>query len=165
MNNYIPQKNWCDYSSISWSKLIAVIRITEAPGYVVKGDQGLYSLRRRRLISIGIPIINLIRSSDRLRFIMGIPIPIRRRLLSEYRPSRVYESTVDRMWNMTLSFPSRLTHPQTTYAVMCLSFSVHIIAVLLYLQYHIDKSYLLFNTISCIFGWIYIRTQPKYCPK
>ena len=35
---------------------------------------GLYSLRRR-LISIGIPIINLRRSSDRLRFIMGIPIP------------------------------------------------------------------------------------------
>ena len=45
--------------------------------------QGLYSLRRRRLISIGIPIINLRRSSDRLRFIMGIPIPVRRRLLSE----------------------------------------------------------------------------------
>ena len=37
--------------------------------------QGLYSLRRRRLISIGILIINLRRSSDRLRFIMGIPIP------------------------------------------------------------------------------------------
>ena len=45
--------------------------------------QGLYSLWRRRLISIGIPIINLRRSSDRLRFIMGIPIPVRRRLLSE----------------------------------------------------------------------------------
>ena len=44
---------------------------------------GLYSLRRRRLISIGISIINLRRSSDRLRFIMGIPIPVRRRLLSE----------------------------------------------------------------------------------
>ena len=43
---------------------------------------GLYSLRRRRLISIGIPIINLRRSSDRLRFFMGIPIPVRRRLLS-----------------------------------------------------------------------------------
>ena len=47
------------------------------------GGQALYSLRRRRLISIGIPIINLRRSSDRLRFIMGIPIPVRRRLLSE----------------------------------------------------------------------------------
>ena len=44
--------------------------------------QGLYSLRRI-LISIGIPIINLRRSSDRLRFIMGIPTPVRRRLLSE----------------------------------------------------------------------------------
>ena len=45
--------------------------------------QGLYSLRRRRLTGIGIPIINLRRSDDRLRFIMGIPILIRRRLLSE----------------------------------------------------------------------------------
>ena len=44
---------------------------------------GLYSLRRHRLISIGIPIINLRWSSDRRRFIMGIPIPVRRRLLSE----------------------------------------------------------------------------------
>ena len=44
---------------------------------------GLYLLRRHRLISIGIPIINLRRSSDCLRFIMGISIPVRRRLLSE----------------------------------------------------------------------------------
>ena len=47
---------------------------------------GLYSLRRRRLTGIGIPIINLRRSDDRLRFIMGIPILIRERLLSEQRP-------------------------------------------------------------------------------
>ena len=45
--------------------------------------QGLNSLKRRRLTGIGIPIINLRRSDDRLRFIMGIPILIRRRLLSE----------------------------------------------------------------------------------
>ena len=45
--------------------------------------QGLYSLRRLCLISIGIPIINLRWSSDHLRFIMGIPIPVRRRVLSE----------------------------------------------------------------------------------
>ena len=44
---------------------------------------GLYSLRRRCLISLGIPIINLRWSSDCLRFIMGIPIPIRRHLLSK----------------------------------------------------------------------------------
>ena len=49
-------------------------------------QQGLYSLRRRRLISIGIPIINLRRSSDRLRFIMGIHIPVRPRILCESRP-------------------------------------------------------------------------------
>ena len=47
---------------------------------------GLYSLRRRRLTGMGIPIINLRRSDDRLRFIMGIPILIRRCLLSEKRP-------------------------------------------------------------------------------
>ena len=34
----------------------------------------------------GIPIINPRRSSDPLMFIMGIPIPVRRRLFSEYRP-------------------------------------------------------------------------------
>ena len=37
----------------------------------------------RHHVSIGIPIIILRRSSDRLRFIMGIPLPVRRRLLSE----------------------------------------------------------------------------------
>ena len=44
---------------------------------------GVYSLRRRRLTGIGILMINLRRSDDRLRFIMGIPILIRRRLLRE----------------------------------------------------------------------------------
>ena len=47
---------------------------------------GLYSLRIRRLTGIGIPMINLRRFDDRLRFIMGIPILIRRCLLSKYRP-------------------------------------------------------------------------------
>ena len=49
--------------------------------------QGLYSLRRHRLIGIGIHIINLRRSSDRLRFIIGIHIPVRRHHYSEYRLS------------------------------------------------------------------------------
>ena len=39
---------------------------------------GLCSLRRHRLIGVHGPIINLRRSSDHLRFIMGIPIPMRR---------------------------------------------------------------------------------------
>ena len=43
----------------------------------------IYSLRRNRLVGIRIPIINLRRSSNRIRFIMGIPIPVRRRLVSE----------------------------------------------------------------------------------
>ena len=44
---------------------------------------GLYSLRRRRLTGIGIPMIDLRRSDDRLRFIMGILILVRRHLLIE----------------------------------------------------------------------------------
>ena len=48
--------------------------------------QGLYSLRRCCLTGIGIPIINLRQSDDRLRFIMRLPILIRPRLLSEQRP-------------------------------------------------------------------------------
>ena len=40
--------------------------------------QGLFSLRKCRLTGIRIPIINVRRSDDRLRFIMGIPILIRR---------------------------------------------------------------------------------------
>ena len=39
--------------------------------------------KKTRLTGIGIHIINLRRSDDRLRFIMGTPILIRRRLLSE----------------------------------------------------------------------------------
>ena len=46
----------------------------------------LYSLRRRRLTGIGIPIINLRWSDNRIRFKMGIPILIRRCLLIEKRP-------------------------------------------------------------------------------
>ena len=41
-------------------------------------SQSLYSLRRRRLIGIGILNINLRWSSHRHKFIMGIPIPVRR---------------------------------------------------------------------------------------
>ena len=49
---------------------------------------GINELRRHRhLIGVRIPVINLILSSDSLRFIMGIPISVRRRLFSEYRPS------------------------------------------------------------------------------
>ena len=62
--------------------------ITKCSAYLnvklsAKRHLGLYSLRRCRLTGIGIPMINLRRSDDRLRFIMGIPILIRRHLLSE----------------------------------------------------------------------------------
>ena len=55
--------------------------------------QGLYLLKTHCLASIGIPIINLRWSNDHLKFIMGIPIPIRWCLLSEWRPcwpARIY---------------------------------------------------------------------------
>ena len=46
-------------------------------------SQGLHLVRRHRLISIGIPIINLRRSSQRLRFPVGISLPVERHLMSE----------------------------------------------------------------------------------
>ena len=47
-----------------------------APDGHEKTLQGFYSLRRHHLIGMGIPIINLRRSSDRHRFIIGIPITV-----------------------------------------------------------------------------------------
>ena len=52
--------------------------------FAYSAKQGLYPLKRHRLTGIAIPIINPRRSDDRLMFIMGIPIPIRRCLLSEW---------------------------------------------------------------------------------
>ena len=51
--------------------------------FMRKKIQGFYSLRRYSLIGIGIPIINLGRSANRLLFIIGIPIHVKRCLLSE----------------------------------------------------------------------------------
>ena len=63
-----------DHHEVMWSLLLK---------FLWWWIQGLCSLRRCRLTGIGIPMINLRRSDDRLRFIMGIPILVRRRLLSE----------------------------------------------------------------------------------
>ena len=49
-------------------------------------SQGLYLQKRCRLAGIGIALINLRRSNNRLKFIKGIPIQVRRCLLSEQRP-------------------------------------------------------------------------------
>ena len=48
---------------------------------------GPFSPWKHRLISIGIPIIKIRLLSDRLRLIMGIPIPLRRRPFGEKEPS------------------------------------------------------------------------------
>ena len=69
--------DWC------WDCIYVQFRAVYILGRYTAVLLGLYSLRTRRLISIGIPIINLRRSDDRLMFIIGIPIPVRRRLLSE----------------------------------------------------------------------------------
>ena len=45
--------------------------------------QGLYSLRQHRHISTGIVVINMRRSSDRLRLIIQVTIPIRRCLFRD----------------------------------------------------------------------------------
>ena len=50
-----------------------------------------YSPRRRRIIGVyKIPIITLRRSTSRLRFMMGIPIPVRRRLFVNRGAVEVY---------------------------------------------------------------------------
>ena len=64
------------YQSLLWMQVIVIAHILHS----------FYSPRRRHLIGIGIPIKKLRRSSDRLRFIMGILIHLRRCLISEYMP-------------------------------------------------------------------------------
>ena len=51
-----------------------------------KPYQDLYSLRRHHCIGISNLIINLRRSSDRLRLTMGIPIPLRQHFLMNRSP-------------------------------------------------------------------------------
>ena len=53
----------------------------------VEAIQGLNSLRKHHLIGKGIPIINMRWLSDCLKFILGIPIPIRRHLLINKGPA------------------------------------------------------------------------------
>ena len=48
-------------------------------GFASYTTPGLYSLRRHRLVTVGIPIINLRQSPDHVRFTMAIPTPVRRR--------------------------------------------------------------------------------------
>ena len=74
---------WFRLWLVTW--MVQVIIKTDAGILLTEPQrfQGLYLLRRRCLISNGIPIINLRQSCDRLRFIMEIPIPVRRHLLCE----------------------------------------------------------------------------------
>ena len=84
---------WDVVSVLTCWVLIKIIRYIHISNYILIVDAlailgacasaGPLFTKRHRIIGIGIPIINLRRSSDRLRFIMGIPIPVRRRLLSE----------------------------------------------------------------------------------
>ena len=76
----IENRAWCKHKCCNRCFLEQLLKMCHWTKYLRPGcyDLGLYSVGRRRLISIGIPIINLRRSSDRLT--------IRRRLLIEYRP-------------------------------------------------------------------------------
>ena len=65
------------FSCLSWVNIWASIHLEDAVLLVRHHLNGTW---------IGIPIINLRRSSDRLRFIIGIPIPVRWRLFSKQRP-------------------------------------------------------------------------------
>ena len=75
---FVHNKTWesVKHMHIYWNVLLVAALIK-------KRNQGLYSLRRYHLIGIGILIINLRRSSDHLRSLMEIPIPIRQCLFSE----------------------------------------------------------------------------------
>ena len=67
-----------------WSYGVSSVQRVEVYKIVTNASLGIYSLKgRRRLTGIGIPIVNLRRSGDRLRFIKGIPIPITRCLLGK----------------------------------------------------------------------------------
>ena len=68
---------------------------------------GLYSLKRKHLTGIGIPMINLRQSDDRLRFIMGILIPTRQCLLIEWRPSWWWTDT---QWHGLLTMRASRIH-------------------------------------------------------
>ena len=63
---------------------------------------GTLSLKRHRFIGIEIPIMNLIRLSDRLMFMIRIFIPIKRRPFSKYRPSYM----MPKCWSRDLSWAS-----------------------------------------------------------
>ena len=63
---------------------------------------GLYLLKRRRLTGTGIPIISRRRSDDRLRFIMGIIIPMRRWNFTWYPPRRTKFWPSPAPWNSPL---------------------------------------------------------------
>ena len=86
---YLSYWNWfkkyenCICLWYHWSTLKSYILENRDILFNMSNTLGHYSLRKRRFTGIGIPIINLRRSDDRLRFIMGIPILIRRRFLSE----------------------------------------------------------------------------------
>ena len=71
------------YSTLHFSEFhhILLHYFVQKTNHVWIQIQGLCLLRRRRFIGISIPIANLRRFSDRLKFIMGILISVRRCLL------------------------------------------------------------------------------------
>ena len=83
---------------------LSILLGADGEGLIKQLRVGSYSLGRHRFIRIWIPIINLRRSSDRLRFIMGIPILIRRHLFSEHKPWYLCSY----FFKYTANYPNRL---------------------------------------------------------
>ena len=80
---YLPNKLILLRTTVCIFRHVFYLGLFLCPSWPYCIPQGLYSLRRHRLIDKGIPIINLKRSSVRCRFIIEIPILEIQRLLSE----------------------------------------------------------------------------------
>ena len=75
----------------SWGSVHLAIQMfdTHSRGFETSLVLGLYSLRRRRLTGIGIPTVSWRQPNDRLKFIVEIPLPIRRCLVVNRGPGVV----------------------------------------------------------------------------
>ena len=129
-----------------------LLRLDNTRFHTFAVTRGFCLLKRCRLTGIWIPIINLRGSDDRLRFIMGISIPIRQCPLNEKLPWNIWEnqspatiidtstyrgrvwyenahSTTITMKRLLSDFPSRTT-PHTSsvrasYEVSCVSYTCY----------------------------------------
>ena len=83
----------CSVGKISWAASCRTPRSfqlcpsTDINTSTCNSVLGFYSLRKHHVIGVGIPIINFRRSSHRLRFLMGVSLPVMRCLLVNRGPA------------------------------------------------------------------------------